>query len=137
MSSDFAIEYRHNYLFVQHSTDFNLTSSGMNEFWLAIAPACKSLGCKRVLWEGRITSRRMTTTEIYSSASIAGRVAVGLKLACVLDGYIADERTFFFKSVASRTGATIDFFSTAEEALIWLGITPVPNIELQPIGLIL
>jgi hypothetical protein len=96
----------------------------MTKFWITLAAAYQTTGCKRIIWEGRIGERPMNNTQIFNSASQGAQIALGLKLACVFENYIADERTAFFKSVALRKGAIIEFFTNREEAFTWLGLDP-------------
>src|ERR1044072_8179247 len=126
MSVNYFIECKRAYLLVQHTSNFELTAEMINQFWVNLAAACKISGHKRILWEGKITAHRLTTAEIYYSASQPGQIALGLKLACVFGKYLPDEQTRFFKSVALRKGAIIDFFSERQAALQWLGLAADP-----------
>ncbi len=118
---DLYIERLPTHLLVQHSRDFEFTEEAVHRVWITLAAACQKTNHKRVLWEGEIIARPMNIGQLYQAAAQAGKVALGLKLACVFKNFTPDERADFFKSVALRKGAIIQFFSERDAALEWLG----------------
>jgi hypothetical protein len=131
MSTDFTIEFRLTYLHIQNAPDYEITPESANRRWTALASACATFNCKRVLWEGKVAARRLTVPEVYNSAKQLADIAPGLKLACCLEGHTPDELSEFYKSVASNRGAQIQFFSNREDALKWLGADLSPSINYQ------
>src|ERR1044072_9157242 len=124
MNTKFSIEFHLTYLLVHHTQDFEPSAETMKTFWSTLASACQNSDCKLVLWIGKIGARRMNLGQIIDSASQAGRVADVLRLACVFENYIPNDKTLFFQTMALRKGARVKYFSTREEALEWLGVDP-------------
>jgi hypothetical protein len=131
MSTDFTIEFRLTYLHIQNSLDYEITPEGASRRWTALATACATFNCNRVLWEGKVAARRLTISEVYNSASQLADIAPGLKLACYLVDYIPDDLSEFYKQVAFNRGTQIQFFSNREAALKWLGIDLQTSISHQ------
>ncbi|MBI3562896.1 MAG: hypothetical protein HY080_14395 [Gammaproteobacteria bacterium] len=121
MSMEFTIEYRGDYLYVLVGKSYEITPVSMGMFWPAITQACEQYQCWRVLSEGIITARRMSTVDAFNSALQAASNAQ-LTLACCFHGYQPDELTEFFKTVAYNRGVRIEFFSNLEQAYRWLGV---------------
>jgi hypothetical protein len=122
MDEDFSIQCLPDYLLVEHPSEIDLSVEVINKFWTALKAACKSTSHKHVLCAGRIARRTLKMLDIFDTASMAGRVALGLKMACVFENYTPDERTALFKMVALRHGAIVEFFSSREEAITWLSV---------------
>ena len=128
MNSDLYIERFPEFLLVWPTTDVDLCLKVINENLVKLVAACKTVGCKKVLLEGRVAKRSMSTAEIYDSAASVGRAVLGLKLACVLQNYQVDDRTILFELVGQRNGVMIEFFTDPAKALAWLGVNPVESI---------
>lgn len=122
MDFDFYIQCLPDYLLVQHPSEIEISTAVANEFWTTLAAACKTTAYKHVLCEGRIARRTMKMFEVFDTAAMAGRASLGLKMACVFENYVPDDRTALFKMAALRHGAMVDFFSSREEAIAWLSV---------------
>ncbi len=96
----------------------------MNRLWQSLGEACMKSGLRRVLTEGTVTGRRMTTMDSFENASAAARLAPGLSMACFVQGHVLDQQTEFFKIAAMNRGVRVEFFSSQEAALRWLGVRP-------------
>jgi hypothetical protein len=121
MSSDFEIQLRKEYLHIIHAPDYKITSEGMEKFWTELTEACEIHECRRVLSEGKISIRRMKTSDAYHSGMQASMIP-NLRLAFLFYDYTTDETTEFFKTVASNRGTSIEFFTDKTKALEWLGV---------------
>ncbi len=122
--SEAALELRDGYLYARLVPGFEITPERMNRFWQSIGEACMKSGMRRVLTEGTVTGRRMTTMESFENASAAARLAPGLAMACFVQGHVPDQQTDFFKIAAMNRGVRVEFFSSQEAAMRWLGIWP-------------
>ena len=122
MNTNFTIEFRGDYIYVRHGSDFEITPESAASLWSALSDKCKSFNCRRVLREGRISLRKMNWLAAYNSAIQAANVIPGLRVACCFKNYDEDELTKFFKTAASNRGVEIEFFSDCKEALYWLGV---------------
>jgi hypothetical protein len=120
MSTDFTLEFRGNCVHVRLAADYEITPEGMARHWSALIAFSKEHNCTRVLSEGINPRGRMGTTDAYDSATQAAAGGLISKVACFWEGYVPDELTRFFETVASNRGLSVRFFSTRTEALRWL-----------------
>lgn len=127
MKGDFSLEFRGDYIHIQHDKDFEISPESMNEFWTALGEACEQYKCPRVLAEGPAPKRRMDTIGAFESGIHASKVAVRLSLALCFYDYKTDELSDFFKTVARNRGARVEFFTDRDEALRWLGVERKEN----------
>ena len=129
MSTDFTLEYRRKYIHARLGADYQITPEGMAEFWPALTVACKKYKCRRVLSEGSVSKRHMSTMNAFQSAMKASQIIRGLSLACCFYDYAPDELSDFFKAVAKHRGARVEFFSNRKQALEWLGVRPAEDSD--------
>jgi hypothetical protein len=122
--SEVTLEMREGYLYARLVPGFEITPARMNKLWETIGEACLRTGMRRVLTEGTVVGRRMTTMDSFETASSAARLVPGLAMACYVQGHIADEQTEFFKIAAMNRGVRVELFGSQDEALRWLGIRP-------------
>ena len=121
-SSESTLEVREGYLFARLVPGFEITPDRMNRLWKEIGEACLRHGVRRVLTEGTVSGRRMTTMDSFENAAAAARMVPGLAMACFVQGHAPDEQTEFFKIAAMNRGVRVEFFNNRDEALRWLGI---------------
>ena len=119
---DFSIEFRGDYIYVVHASDFEITPESKARLWSALAAECETHNCRRVLTEGKRVQRKMSLLDMFDSANQLSSIIPGLRLACCFENYPEDELTNFFKTAASNRGVKINFFSDCREALGWLGV---------------
>jgi hypothetical protein len=100
---------------------FEMTPASTTAVWTAICETCRERGLRRALAEGDSVRRRLTATESFDIAALAGRLLPGLSVACVFRGYVPDEQSLFFRTVALSRGVRMDFFPDLNAALRWLG----------------
>jgi hypothetical protein len=124
LDSEATLELREGYLYARLVQGFEITPERMNRFWKQIGEACLRSSLRRVLTEGTVVGRRMTTVDSFENAAAAARLAPGLAMACFVQGHLPDEQTEFFKIAAMNHGVRVDFFAKREEALRWLGVRP-------------
>jgi hypothetical protein len=122
MSSDFSLEPRGGYLYVQLAPGFEMTPDSTSRVWVAICETCREKGFRRALAVGENVTRRLTPTEAFDIASLAGRLLPGLSVACVFHGYVPDEQSRFFQTAAVNQGVRMEFFEDLNAALHWLGL---------------
>jgi hypothetical protein len=122
MCTNFTIEFRGDYIYVRHASDFEFTPEYTASFWSALGDECQTYNCRHVLREGRFSLRKMNLLEAYNSAIQAANVISGLRVACCFKDHTEDEMTKFFKMAASNRGVEIEFFSDCQAALFWLGV---------------
>lgn len=124
LNSEATLEVRDGYLYARLAQGFQITPDRMNRLWQTIGEACLKSGLRRVLAEGTVVGRRMTTMDSFETASSAARLVPGLAMACFVQGHIPDEQTEFFKIAAMNRGVRVEFFRTQDEALRWLDVRP-------------
>ncbi len=122
--SEATLELREGYLHARLVPGFEITPERMNRLWKEIGDACAHHRIRRVLTEGTVSGRRMTTMDSFDSAAAAARLVPGLAMACFVQGHVPDQQTEFFKIAAMNRGVRVEFFAKREEALRWLGINP-------------
>ena len=122
LDSEATLELRDGYLYARLVPGFEITPDRMNRLWQSIGEACLKSGLRRVLTEGTVMGRRMTTMESFENAAVAARLVPGLAMACFVQGHIPDEQTEFFKIAAMNRGVRVEFFRSHDEALRWLGV---------------
>ena len=120
--SELTLETREGYLYARLVPGFEITPERMNRLWTSVGEACLKSGMRRVLTEGTVSGRRMSTMDSFENAAVAARLVPGLAMACFVQGHVPDEQTEFFKIAAMNRGVRVEFFRTQEEALRWLGI---------------
>jgi hypothetical protein len=120
--SESTLEVREGYLYARLVAGFEITPDRMNRLWKEIGDACLRHGVRRVLTEGTVSGRRMTTMDSFENAAVAARLVPGLAMACLVQGHVPDEQTEFFKIAAMNRGVRVEFFSSRDEAMRWLGI---------------
>jgi len=122
LDSEITLEVREGYLYARLVPGFEINPERMNRLWQAVGDACLKSGMRRVLTEGTVSGRRMTTMDSFENAAAAARLVPGLAMACFVQGHVSDEQTEFFKIAAMNRGVRVEFFSNRDEALRWLGI---------------
>ena len=120
--SESTLEVRDGYLYARLVSGFEITPERMNRLWKQIGDACVRHKMRRVLTEGTVSRRRMTTMDSFENAAVAARLVPGLAMACFVQGHVPDEQTEFFKIAAMNRGVRVEFFNNRDEALRWLGI---------------
>ncbi len=121
MSSGFILEPRDGYLYVHLEADFEMTADITAGVWTAICETCRERGLRRALVVGEGVTRRLTTSESFDIAGLAGRLLPGLSVACVFRDYVPDEQSELFRTVAMSRGVRMDFLEELDAALQWLG----------------
>ena len=121
MSSGFILEPRDGYLFVHLEANFEMTADSTAGVWTAICETCRERGLRRALAVGEGVTRRLTTSESFDIAGLAGRLLPGLSVACVFRDYVPDEQSELFRTVAMSRGVRMNFFEDLNSALQWLG----------------
>lgn len=129
MKTGYSFEFLGNYISVKHSDDFTISFQTMAKFWEDLADFCKTHNCRKVLAEGNVFKRKMTTVEAFESGNKVGKLILGLWLACAFPEYHPDETTDFFKTVAKNRGVRVEFFQDREAALKWLNVTEKSNVS--------
>ena len=122
MSSDFSVEPRDGYLYVQLAPGFEMTPDSTSRVWTAICETCREKDFRRALAVGDNVTRRLTPTEASDIAGLAGRLLPGLSVACVFHGYVPDEQSRLFQAAAVNRGVRMEFFPDLNAALHWLGL---------------
>lgn len=120
--SESTLEVCDGYLYARLVPGFEITPDRMNRLWKEVGEACARHGMRRVLTEGTVSGRRMTTMDSFENAAAAARLVPGLAMACYVQGHVPDEQTQFFKIAAMNRGVRVEFFNNRDEALRWLGI---------------
>ena len=120
--SEITLEAREGYLYARLVPGFEINPERMNRLWNAVGAACVRHKMRRVLTEGTVSGRRMTTMDSFENAAAAARLVPGLAMACFVQGHVPDEQTQFFKIAAMNRGVRVEFFNNRDEALRWLGI---------------
>lgn len=128
MKPAYSFEFFGSYIRVIHSDNFVINQQSITKFWNDLAEYCKKHHCKKVIAEGRIIKRKMTTVEAFESGNTAGKKVLGLWLACCFCDYEPDQTTEFFKTVAKNRGVRIEFFQDCEEALQWLNVAEISKV---------
>ena len=126
MSSDFTLESRDGYLYVQLTPGFEMTPDSTTRVWVAICETCREQGLRRALAEGDGVSRRLTPMESFDIAGLAALLLPGLSVACVFRGYVPDSQSEFFRTAAMNRGVRMEFFQDLNAALRWLGAEDRP-----------
>ena len=121
MSSGFILEPRDGYLYVHLEADFEMTADSTAGVWTAICESCRERGLRRALAVGDGVTRRLTTSEAFDIARLAGSLLPGLSLACVFRNYVPDQQSEFFRATAMSRGVRMEFFEDLNAALQWLG----------------
>lgn len=124
MGTDYILELHGDYLHVKLSEGYDITPEGIQKQWSEIIEVCKQTNCRRVLAEGIIAKRSMTTVDAFQSGDTLAKPGLGLSVALCLYGHTPDDLSRFFENVAANRGARVKFFSNKSEALRWLGIDP-------------
>ena len=119
---EITLEVRDGYLYASLVPGFEINPERMTRLWTAVGDACLKSGMRRVLTEGTVSGRRMTTIDSFQNAAAAARLVPGLAMACFVQGHVPDEQTEFFKIAAMNRGVRVEFFNNRDEALRWLGI---------------
>lgn len=125
--SEVTLELREGYLHAQLVPGFEIVPERMNRLWKEVGEACARHGVRRVLTEGTVSGRRMTTMDSFDNAAVAARLVPGLAMACCVQGHVPDEQTEFFKIAAMNRGVRVEFFRERNAALRWLGINPAKS----------
>lgn len=115
-------QFLENYILVEHSREFVVTSQNVTTFWIALSAFCKKNNCSKVVSDGNLIKRKMTLVEAFEAGDAAGQNIIGVWFACVLTEFEPDETTDFFKTVAVNRGVRIEFFKNRDEALEWLEV---------------
>ncbi len=121
MSSGFTLEPRDGYLYVQLEPGFEMTPDSTAAVWTAICETCRERGLRRALTVGDGVTRRLTTSEVFDIARLAGSLLPGLSVACVFRDYVPDQLSEFFRATAMSRGVRMDFLEDLNAALEWLG----------------
>ena len=121
LSTDFEITFRGSYIHVRLADNFVINPAGLEKVWRAIAEACQTYACSKVLSEGNIRLRKLQAWDAFNSGTQASEIT-GLRHACLFYNYKPDDLTEFFKTVASNRGIYIEFFTDKTKALEWLGV---------------
>ena len=127
MVADYTVEFRGNYIHIQHRENFVISPERMDKFWVEINEICKKYNCANLLAVGHAPKRRMDLVGAYKSGTKAAEISPKLALACCFDEYEPDEMSEFFKTVAANRGVRVEFFKSQEEALLWLGLGEIQN----------
>jgi len=127
LDSEVTLELREGYLYARLVPGFEITPERMNRLWQSIGEACLKSDVRRVLTEGTVVGRRMSTMDSFENAAAAARLVPGLAMACFVQGHIPDEQTEFFKIAAMNRGVRVEFFRERNAALRWLGINPAKS----------
>lgn len=122
MKIGYSFKFSGNYIYVQHFEDFAASAQSRIKFWEDLAAFSKANNCKKVLAEGNIFKRKMSTVEAFEFGNTAGKKILGLWLAFVFPEYQPDVTTDFFKTVAKNRGVRIEFFNDRVDALQWLNV---------------
>ena len=120
MGSNYTSTFNGTYIHMRVGDDFEINPENIERIWRELAVSCKKYKCRRVLSEGIVVRRRMTTMNAFDSGVLAAESLKGLAMACCFYGYVQDELTEFFKNVARNRGLHIEFFTCLERALEWL-----------------
>lgn len=127
MKIGYSFKFSGNYIYVQNFEEFTASAQSMVKFWDDLAAFCKANNCKKVLAEGNIFKRKMSTVEAFEFGNTAGKKILGLWVAFSFPEYQPDVTTDFFKTVAKNRGVRIDFFNDREDALRWLNVVKRSN----------
>ncbi len=122
MKSGFNLEKRDGYLYVQLEPGFEMGPDSLARVWTAICESGREHGLRRALAVGEGVTRRLTLTESFDIAGLAGRLLPGLSLACVFRGYVPDQQSEFFRATATSRGVRMEFFEDLDAAIQWLGV---------------
>lgn len=123
MSELYKIEFVDGYIHIQHSDNFEITPKILEKLWDDLAQACQTYNCNKVLAEGPVKRRQISTADAFFSSEKAVTSIRGLKLACYFYNYKPDDISEFFKTVIQNRGGKAEFFTNKESALKWLGIS--------------
>ena len=108
MRFEATLELRDGYLHAQLVPGFEITPERMNQLWSEIAAACRRFGIRRVLTEGEVAARRMTTMDSFDNAATAARLMTTHDTG--------------HRKAGTNLGVRVDFFKSHAEALRWLGV---------------
>lgn len=122
MSTSFTLDFDDDYIRIRHPDGYEITPESQRQLWSEIGEACRKYNCRRVLAESPAPPlRSMNQLDAFKSAGQAAEASSGLRVALYFQGYQADDTTEFFITSAYNRGVRIEFFSSRDEALEWLG----------------
>ena len=130
MSAGFTLDFCDDYIWIRHPAGYCITPESQQRIWAAIGEARKAYDCPLVLEETPETPEcSMSKQDAFKSAMQAASAARDLRMACLYPGYDADEVAEFFIKVAYNSGIRVEYFSSRDEALEWLGIEQSARIS--------
>lgn len=122
MSTSFTLDFDDDYIRVRRPDDYEIMPESQRQLWAEIGEACRKYKCRRVLAESPTPPlRNMNRLDAFKSAGQAAKASGGLRVALCFQDYQADDTTEFFITSAYNRGVRIEFFTSRDEALEWLG----------------
>jgi hypothetical protein len=123
VSTRFTLDFVRNYLWIQHTADYEITLEGQCQLWAAIGEACAKYHCWRVLAECPTPPRQhLSQSGALKSAMHAAKASRQLRVACVFPEYEKDEITELLINTAYNMGVRIEYFAEREAAIKWLDV---------------
>ena len=121
MSTSFTLDFDDDYIRIRHPDGYEITPESQRQLWSEIGEACRKYNCRVLAESPAPPLRSMNQLDAFKSAGQAAEASSGLRVALYFQGYQADDTTEFFITSAYNRGVRIEFFSSRDEALEWLG----------------
>jgi hypothetical protein len=122
MTAAFNLTVQDKYVHVLLAEGYEITPEGRSKALQAISEACKQHRLRKVLIEGEVAGRRMSTTDAFATGALAASLMSGTWLALCYYGYKPDSTSELFQISAENRGVRVQFFDEREAALRWLGV---------------
>ena len=126
MFDNVAVEFCGSYIHVKKPGVFALSAPESGSFWARLKEICSELDSDTVLIEASSVEIGHDTMCTFDSGVEASNIVENPTIAIYAAEYSPDEAAEFFKTVAINRGAHVEFFTSFNNAVSWLGVDPVP-----------
>ena len=120
MFDELSFEFKGDHLHLVHEDDYEITAAGVKSFWGHLLEQCDNHGCASVLVEANAPTPRVDSIAAFTSGVVVTSIAPNIRVALCCRGYERDGITALFRQAARNRGASVEFFSDREAALVWL-----------------
>ncbi len=114
-----AVEFRDDHVHVELGRGLVVNSETRNELWGLIGRLCAEHRTNRVLVEGTLPKGIFQTSEVID-AGLKTATVPKLWMAFHIPGFVPDELTELYETVAASRGVRVKFFVNRDAALHWL-----------------
>lgn len=113
------VDFRDDHVHVQLGDGLKVSSEQREVVWGRIAEICEKNGTRRVLVEGR-APEGVFDTSVVIDAGLKTATVPRLWMAFCFEGFVPDELSELYETVAASKGIRVRHFSSRESALQWL-----------------